>query len=65
MIKLSIEGMTCQHCVNAVKTALTAIDGVTSADVSLDPGQALIEGQADTQALIDAVTEEGYSAQVA
>jgi len=65
MIKLAIEGMTCQHCVSAVKNALAAIEGVTSADVSLDPGQAIVEGQAEPQTLIDAVTEEGYNAQIA
>ncbi|MFB6259900.1 MAG: heavy-metal-associated domain-containing protein [Thiohalorhabdaceae bacterium] len=54
--------MTCGHCVSAVKEALEGVDGVESADVSLDDGRARVIGQADPQALIKAVTEEGYEA---
>ena len=34
-INLLIDGMSCQHCVKAVKTALENIDGVIKADVNL------------------------------
>jgi len=61
--KLKVTGMTCMHCVGAVKKALEAVDGVESADVSLEPGQAVVGGDADTSALIAAITEAGYSAE--
>lgn len=60
---LSITGMTCGHCVAGVTSALEKISGVSSVKVSLEQAQAVIEGTADLQALIDAVTEEGYTAQ--
>ena len=57
---LRIGGMSCQHCVRAVFTALTPVSGITSADVSI--GAAVIEhdGRATLDALRDAVAESGY-----
>lgn len=64
-ITLSIEGMTCDHCVNAVTTALKDVHGVADATVSLDEKQASVQGDnIDTAALIAAVEEEGYEAAV-
>jgi copper chaperone len=65
MIKLKIEGMTCGHCVMAVNEALAAVPGVTGpVAVSLDPGEARVEGTPDPQALLAAVAEEGFTAVV-
>jgi copper chaperone len=64
MIKLKVEGMTCNHCVMAVKKALLKVPGVEKAEVYLDRGEALVEGQADPKALLRAVEEEGYRAEV-
>ncbi|MEJ2346675.1 MAG: heavy metal-associated domain-containing protein [Gammaproteobacteria bacterium] len=61
---LKVTGMTCQHCVAAVTKALQQVPGVTTADVSLKQGQATIDGSADPAALLAAVKEEGYSAEL-
>ncbi|MHB9021761.1 MAG: CopZ family metallochaperone [Halothiobacillus sp.] len=63
-LKLTITGMTCAHCVRAVTQALEGVPGVIKAEVSLQPGAAVIHGEADLQALITAVTKEGYHAEV-
>ena len=63
-IKLKITGMTCEHCVRATTRALEGVPGVESAEVTLDPGGAVVNGQADIEALIAAVKDEGYEAQV-
>ena len=60
---LKVDGMTCMHCVAAVKKALEQVPGVESADVSLEKGQAVVTGDADVQAMVAAVKEEGYSAE--
>ncbi|MEM6428957.1 MAG: cation transporter [Deinococcota bacterium] len=65
MIVLTVKGMTCKHCQQAVKEALEAVAGVNRAEVSLDIQQATVQGSADVNALIDAVTEEGYQASLA
>lgn len=62
--KLKISGMTCGHCVSAVSKALQQVPGVEQAEVSLEPQQALITGNADPDALVAAVKEEGYEAHV-
>lgn len=62
---LKIQGMTCSHCVKAVRTALSEVTGVERVvDVDLDAGRAQIEGSAKPADLIKAVKEEGYDARV-
>ncbi len=62
-VTLTVSGMTCQHCVAAVRKALQAVDGVEEVtDVSLADNSATVKGVADPRALIAAVQESGYSA---
>jgi copper chaperone CopZ len=56
--------MTCMHCVGAVTKALENVPGVESAAVSLDDKQAVVTGNADTAALLAAIKEEGYEAEL-
>ena len=65
MLKLKVEGMTCNHCVMSVKKALLKVPGVEKAEVSLERAEALVEGKVDPEALIRAVEEEGYRAALA
>lgn len=59
-LDVRIDGMTCQHCIRAVFTALGAVEGVERADVQL--GRATIEhdGRATLDAVRDAVAVAGY-----
>ena len=62
-IQLTVNGMTCMHCVAAVEKALAAVDGVDEViRVTLEPGSATVKGNAPTEALIAAVKEAGYKA---
>lgn len=64
MIELKVTGMTCGHCENAVNKALAALPGVTRVvKVSREEECVAIEGDADIQALIAAIEEEGYTAE--
>lgn len=60
--QLNIEGMTCEHCVRAVKGALERTPGVEKADIDLSAGSASVTGAADVQLLLQAVENEGYRA---
>lgn len=64
-ITLSVTGMTCDHCVRSVTKALQAVAGVEKVALSLDTGRARVDGKASPGALIQAIEEEGYKAQVA
>ena len=63
---LSITGMSCGHCVTHVKTALEGVDGVDSAEVSLDANSATVMASTEVldDALIGAVKAAGYDADV-
>ncbi len=64
-IELSVQGMTCKHCVAAVEKALRAVPGVQTFAVHLDANSATVEGDSmDTEALVQAIESEGYTAQV-
>ena len=43
MIELSVNDMTCGHCVNAVTKALTALDPQASVDVDLAAKRVRVE----------------------
>ncbi|WP_432484231.1 heavy-metal-associated domain-containing protein [Kineococcus esterisolvens] len=60
-----VTGMTCEHCVNAVRTEVGAIDGVTSVDVALVAGgtstvTVTSAAPLDDAAVAAAVDEAGY-----
>jgi len=59
---VSISGMMCEHCVAHVKEALEKVDGVRSADVSLEKKNAVVtlNGEVGEEALKKAVTDAGY-----
>lgn len=66
MICIKIEGMTCGHCTSAVEKALARVPGVTAViRVSLENGEAQIEGEASPDQLIAAIEEEGFTARLA
>mgnify|MGYP001152336179 CR=1 FL=1 len=63
--KLSVSGMSCGHCVGAVRDALSKVPGVEKGvDVNLDRAEAIVEGEADTDQLVAAVTAAGYEAKI-
>jgi copper chaperone len=62
-IELKISGMTCQHCVGAVTRALESVPGVTGVRVELAGGLARVEGEANPEALVQAVADAGYKAE--
>lgn len=64
-MKLKVTGMTCGHCEMAVRKALEGLEGVTKVlQVSREQQEVEIEGTAGADAVIAAITEEGYQAEV-
>jgi len=63
---LSIEGMTCSHCVENITFSLKECDGVNSVQVDLKTGKARITGERlDEETLVNAVENLGYSVEKA
>jgi len=63
---LKVTGMTCGMCVGHVTKALQSVPGVKLAAVDLNSGTAVVkhDESAQSEAMVQAVTEEGYGAQV-
>ena len=62
-VTLAITGMTCGHCVAAVKKALAAVPGVEAVDVTLSPPRAVVAcdpSRTSVEMLTKATAEEGY-----
>lgn len=64
-ITLALSGLHCGNCAKSVEKALTAVEGVTSVSVTLDPQQAVVEGSASAEALVAAVDDIGFEAKLA
>ena len=63
--EISVSGMTCGHCIAAVREALTSVPGVQVRDVSIGKASVEIEpGSVTDDALVDAVAEAGYTATI-
>jgi copper chaperone len=59
--RLAISGMSCQHCVHAVKEALADLDGVTVSEVQLGSAEVdLASSEYDQNTLSAAIEEEGF-----
>ena len=57
--------MTCQHCVNAVFTALTPVEGIIAAEVEIGAVTVEHDGRATGDALRAAIAVAGYEAALA
>ena len=59
---MKIEGMMCAHCSGRVEKALSAIEGVSAVEMSLEGKSATLtlSKDVDNQVLTDAVTQAGY-----
>lgn len=64
MKQYNVTGMSCAACQARVEKAVGDVPGVTSCSVSLLTNSMGVEGDADEQAIIEAVEKAGYGASV-
>ena len=58
----TVDGMSCQHCVDAITGEVTRVDGVTNVAVDLAAKTVTVEGEpVDDAAVRDAIDEAGYT----
>jgi copper chaperone CopZ len=62
---LTIEGMSCGHCVARVKKTLEAVAGVTVSDVQIGSARLAIQEPAVLAEVIRALDDAGYPAREA
>ncbi len=59
----NVDGMSCDHCVQTLSTALDGVAGVSDRQVSLAEGTARVrfdEGACEPKAVIDAIRSSGF-----
>lgn len=62
-LTLEIDGMSCGHCVGAVRRALEGIDGVQVESVRVGEAEVQYDPRTvSTEAIASAIAEEGYPA---
>ena len=64
---LTVNGMSCEHCVKAIKGAAGELEGVSSVDVNLDTKKVTVEFYPEkvTVAQIkDAIEDQGYDVDI-
>jgi len=60
---LNVEGMSCMHCVNAVKSSVGALPGVSKVEVDLPAKKVAVTYEADQvklEKIKDAIEDAGY-----
>lgn len=60
MYELQVEGMSCNHCVNAVTRSVQAIDASAKVDVDLAHQKVRVASTASLEQVKSAVAEAGY-----
>ena len=60
MKTLSVDGMTCNGCVGRLQKVLQRLDGVTEAIVTLEPGEAKVDGNVTLATLVTAIENAGF-----
>ncbi|MBW3536819.1 MAG: cation transporter [Actinobacteria bacterium] len=65
-VTYEVTGMTCDHCVNAVKGELSQLEGVEAVEVELDSGRVSVTSAEplDTDTIRSAVERAGYELRV-
>jgi copper chaperone CopZ len=57
----TVEGMSCQHCVDAITGEVRGVAGVAGVQVDLATGTVRVDGDADDAAVRAAIDEAGYT----
>ena len=60
---LNVNGMSCSHCENTVKTAVKALNGISSVSVSLEDKKVTVEydpNQVTIEHIKETIENQGY-----
>jgi copper chaperone len=60
---LEVNGMSCEHCVKAIKNSLSEIDGIEKVDISLEEGTVTVEydtSKVEIENIKNIIEDAGY-----
>ena len=63
MQRFDVQGMTCEHCANAITAAIATVDPLARVTVDVAAGKVQVSGEsAPEDVLLEAFAAEGYEA---
>jgi len=62
VIELTVDNMTCAHCVSTVTRTLKALDPQASVDIDLEAKRVRVESREPREMLARALSQAGYPA---
>jgi copper chaperone len=65
MLRLTVTGMDCDHCVATVTRAVQSVADVDAVEVDLPSGAVTVHGEPDVAAVQQAIVDEGYGVAMA
>jgi copper chaperone len=66
IINLTVEGMSCGHCVSSIKNSVRALNGIGQVNVDLKSKKVVAEydpQKVDTQTIKNTIEDQGYEVQ--
>ncbi|EHB55267.1 Heavy metal transport/detoxification protein [Mycolicibacterium rhodesiae JS60] len=60
-VAIRVAGMSCGHCVETIRRAVSALGGVTRVDVDLAGGIVTVDGDCGVEAISAAIADAGYT----
>lgn len=60
MLQLTVEGATCQGCVKSIEKAVQTVTGVSTVSFDLESKLATVEGDAEKDAVVEAIEMAGF-----
>lgn len=60
MYELTVEGMSCGHCVGRVTKTVQGIDAAAKVEIDLPTGKVKIDSSADLDRIAAAIDDAGY-----
>lgn len=64
MTSFNIPEMTCGRCARSITTAVQGIDAQAQVEIDIPGRRVSVESNADENALVEAIREAGYEAQL-
>ncbi len=56
----NVPAISCDHCVHAITTAVSPLDGVSSVDVDIETKTVTVAGDFDDGSVREAIDDAGY-----
>jgi copper chaperone len=63
-LEVRVHGMSCQHCVDAITTAVMRVPDASAVRVDLAGGVVNVEGSPDRDAVAAAIDDNGYDVEI-